>query len=133
METLADRAYRIVTVRALAAIPLGELGRQLHAEGCPLTCESLAREVGADPRFRLMRPWRGVLGVVWTHFAGRGTEPDDPDRTLVAVVQISPDIEGLEGRVLRASACLARSLDLHSQADVSRWLRLVGASPWGPS
>jgi hypothetical protein len=137
MESLAQRARRVLQTRADPVVPLAEVVRLLRHDGCAVTEWILLRAMRADPGFRLLDPWRGPLAflaepppAVRVEPRGSSTRDVDPRHVLVLIDDVSlpeppPDAAGIRGRVRRSLVVLGRALDEHSLLERVRWLRML--------
>ena len=144
MESITDRAARILARNPAPALPLSRLRRLVRNGGMPVSDASLLRAltVGGD-RFRVVDPWRGPRRELRGHRrAGprarwRDDAPPTPSapatptllerRWVLADPRLPEDVadRGALLRLRRTVAHLGWRLDDGSPRQAARWCRLV--------
>lgn len=136
MESLADRARRVLRGHGSPVVPLSTVVHLLRTDGCAVTEWVLLRAMEADRNFRLVHPWRGSLSfLVETDPGGcAGRRPGEPDPRHVMVLTDAGSApaaargaqgHGVLNRMRRSLVLLGRSLDERSLLDRARWLAML--------
>ena len=131
MESLPDRACRVLDRPGQTVATLSTVVRLLRADGCAVTEWVLLRALRLDPRFRVLDPLRGPLRSL-RDGSPAVCEPGDLTVIRVEVPHLfsaaaSPPgrADGLERRVGQSLARLATRTEPVSPMERVRWFCML--------